>query len=323
MSDWNKYTNDDLSWDREVMHFENYSIFQTSSWAMFLQKKGWKCLRLQKNNKESRSYLQGFYKSYPFGIKIFWFPDWILGAYENSTGIINSIRKITGCKFFYIRLRSYRQKNISQISSIRDQFYIVDLPFDSGLTMKIDLLRPLEEIKAKLSKNWRRNLNRSNKIEYQIIQIRSAKTVFHVYEKFSKLKGLDMPFSYEDIAKLIDSFAERITIFATKTPDGIIHSIRGFVSYNNKSLDIFAAGDEFSRKYYMSYKLCWHQISFMHSIGIKEFDFNGVDPNGNLGVYNFKKGTGAELVELNGEFEAASFKCLLRPINFFLNLFRK
>jgi lipid II:glycine glycyltransferase (peptidoglycan interpeptide bridge formation enzyme) len=53
----------------------------------------------------------------------------------------------------------------------------------------------------------------------------------------------------------------------------------------------------------LSYALCWELFNRCQSLGCNNFDFNGVDPENNMGVYNFKKGTGARLVETLGEFE--------------------
>ena len=48
----------------------------------------------------------------------------------------------------------------------------------------------------------------------------------------------------------------------------------------------------------------------------KNYDLNGVNPSANLGVYNFKKGTGAKLIEEIGEFEWSNNFILKSLVNF-------
>ena len=88
-----------------------------------------------------------------------------------------------------------------------------------------------------------------------------------------------------------------------KTSDGSIQAIRGAIIRDKQAFDIFAAANALSRKNYLSYALCWELLMRCKSKGCINFDFSGVDPKNNMGVYNFKKGTGSHLVETLGEFE--------------------
>jgi lipid II:glycine glycyltransferase (peptidoglycan interpeptide bridge formation enzyme) len=105
-------------------------------------------------------------------------------------------------------------------------------------------------------------------------------------------------------------------VIGVKTPDGIVQAIRGAVIRGNKAIDIFAAANSFSRKHYLTYGLCWELVNRCKSMGCVDFDFNGVDPKNNMGVYNFKKGTGAKLVETLGEFEYSNSFIMKKLVNF-------
>jgi lipid II:glycine glycyltransferase (peptidoglycan interpeptide bridge formation enzyme) len=61
--------------------------------------------------------------------------------------------------------------------------------------------------------------------------------------------------------------------------------------------------------------LCWELVNRCQSLGCHDFDFNGVDPENNMGVYNFKKGTGARLVETLGEFEYSNSFIMKKLVN--------
>ena len=91
--------------------------------------------------------------------------------------------------------------------------------------------------------------------------------------------------------------------------------MRGAIIRNHQAIDIFAAANAFSRKHYLSYGLCWELVNRCKSIGCSDFDFNGVDPENNMGVYNFKKGTGAKLVETLGEFEYSNSFIMKKLVN--------
>ena len=80
--------------------------------------------------------------------------------------------------------------------------------------------------------------------------------------------------------------------------------------FGNKGLDMFAASTQEARKAYASYALFWAIIEACRNEGILYYDLGGVNPDNNLGVYNFKKGTGAKLVNYLGEWDWASVPLL-------------
>ena len=49
--------------------------------------------------------------------------------------------------------------------------------------------------------------------------------------------------------------------------------------------------------------------------GCSTYDLNGIDPANSMGVYNFKKGTGAEAKASLGQFEQSNSKALKYVIN--------
>ena len=60
----------------------------------------------------------------------------------------------------------------------------------------------------------------------------------------------------------------------------------------------------------ISYAVFWMLAETCFQLGIKEFDLSGIDPVNNRGVYDFKKGTGADQIDFQGEWEIASPKIL-------------
>jgi len=80
-----------------------------------------------------------------------------------------------------------------------------------------------------------------------------------------------------------------------------------------------AAGSE-ARKVYASYATLWGMAQECHVRGVNLFDFSGVDPQNNKGVWDFKRGTGAQPIEYLGEWECATSEFLRKVINFMMRL---
>ena len=59
------------------------------------------------------------------------------------------------------------------------------------------------------------------------------------------------------------------------------------------------------RKAYSSYEVFWKLCQELHNRGVARLDLSGIDPVNNVGVYNFKKGTGAAAVTYLGEWECS------------------
>ena len=304
MSDWTIYNDNDENWKGQVSHLEGATYLHDNEWAKHLGSLGWTVSRWHyQQDGESFAFLQGFLKRYPFGVGVLWFPDWIAGDYKLSHGVTDVLRKSLSLRFLTIRIRSHHQKNDQDLKFLEQAFSCVSKPLDSGMTMHLDLSISAEKLHQGLSKNWRRNLKRSNKLDYEIVEVRDVETISRLYSEMGKVKGLSEFFSSQQIESLMNSYAEQIVVIGARTPDGVVQAIRGAIIRNHQAIDIFAAANAFSRKHYLSYGLCWALIKRCQSLGCHDFDFNGVDPENNMGVYNFKKGTGAQLVETLGEFE--------------------
>ena len=74
------------------------------------------------------------------------------------------------------------------------------------------------------------------------------------------------------------------------------------------------AGGE-ARKVYASHATLWAMLDHCSRLGLCDYDLSGVDPVGNKGVFDFKHGTGARLVECLGEWEWAALPGLRRAVN--------
>jgi hypothetical protein len=317
VSNWSLYNSDDANWKNQVSHLESTTYLHDNEWAKHLGNLGWTLCRWHhQQDGESIAFLQGFLKRYTFGVGVIWFPDWIAGDYKLSQDIADVLKKSLSLRFLTIRIRSHHQKNDKELKFLEKEFSCVSRPFDSGLTMHLDLSISIDELHQGLTKNWRRNLKRSDRLEYEIVEVRNIETIIKLYKELGEAKGIGKLFSSQQIDSLMNSYGDQIVVIGVKTPDGIVQAIRGAVIRGNKAIDILAAANSFSRKHYLSYGLCWELVNRCKSLGCADFDFNGVDPENSIGVYNFKKGTGARLVETLGEFEYSNSFIMKKLVNF-------
>ena len=317
-TEWKIFEGSNDSWDEKVNHSSQPSYLNKSSWANYLNSQGWTVSRfISFDEKKKEAYcIQGFTKRYFSYIGIIWFPNFNTSNESNGDDLIKLIKDKLNFKIFYIRLRSHIQKNNFEI--INPPFGKVKNPIDSSKTMILNLENSKEKMYENLSKNWRRNLNRSKKLDYEIVDVLDAKIISQLYKNFENLKGISSLFTYSQIKNLILSYKKNILVIGARYK-GEIHAIRGALVIDDHAIDIFAVTNEYARKNYFSYQLCWNLLNRSKNLGCVSYDLNGVEPEKNIGVYNFKKGTGAELVETIGEFEYSSNYAFKKIVNFYIN----
>jgi len=315
---WVLYEGSDTNWEKQVVEVEGSTYLHDNRWANNLNSLGWEVCRWNyKQGDESIAFLQGFLKHYPLGIGVLWFPDWIVGDYELGRDMTSFLKKSLSLRFLIVRMRSHHQNNNQELAILKQSFRCALNPFDSGMTMHLDLSVSPEKLHQGLSKNWKRNLKRSKRLSYEVIEIKDADTVVRLYSEMGEVKKMKEFFSRRQITSLMDSYKDKLIIIGARTPDGKVQAIRGAIIRGGQAIDIFAAANAFSRKNYLTYGLCWELVNRCKSLECDCYDFNGVDPENNIGVYNFKKGTGANLVKTLGEFEWSNSNFL----NFVINRF--
>ena len=72
--------------------------------------------------------------------------------------------------------------------------------------------------------------------------------------------------------------------------NGNVLASRAVYHGGHTTLDLLAASSEGARNTYANYLAVWRMIQRAREKGAGRFDCGGIDPKGNPGVYNFKKG---------------------------------
>ena len=310
------FNHSDLVWKTELSKSNCYSYLNDNDWAKYLEVSGWETCRWTFEDNNYTFFLQGFLKIFPFNIRLLWFPDFNLYSNFENRIEVKKIISLLGHGYYYVRIRCHKIYNSKDLKDLKSELFRPKFPLGSGYTMYLDLTSDRKLLKKNLTKNWRKNLKRSNRIDYNIVDFKNPKIVYDLYNKMAKEKSLNQLFSLRQISTIISQYQKNLILIGAKTADGKIHALRGAIIYKHTAIDIFAASDHFAKKNYLSYALCWELILRCSSKGLKRYDFNGVDYEKNIGVYNFKKGTGAKLVKQLGEFEWSNSIILRTLINY-------
>ena len=161
------------------------------------------------------------------------------------------------------------------------------------------------DIDSRLTRNWRHNLKRARKSEGLTMRWCETSTdreaavlaLMGMYEKLKQRKSFS---GAMDIGKIKDLLVRDSNFFvAVAEVDGKPVAVRVGYRSSNCITDFLAASNELAIKNYANYLLLWSLIKKAESLNLDGFECGGIDPLENPGVYNFKRGLGAEL-SVNG-----------------------
>lgn len=194
-----------------------------------------------------------------------------------------------------------------------------EVPVTGTGTVLLDLKRAEPELRAALSKNWRHNLSRAEKRDLEIRWVggdlaarrEGAARMAALYAALTQRKGFAGAL---DAVALIEAVGEDPALeFLEVWKDGVLHASRmGWIG-GETSLDLLAASSDAARNSYANYLALWALIDRSRQRGARVFDCGGIDPAGNEGVYNFKKGLSGEVVH-TGRLWLRTRPGLLHPL---------
>ncbi len=321
---WLPYKGDNNSWNEILSSFPDKGYLNDVSWGKHLSNMGWVCMRWEFSRSGSpKAYCQSFFKSYPFRVGMLWIPDGILGDHRYSASLHKDLFKALDLRYCYIRLRDSMVFNVDDYIKLLIGGWIrPKTSLSAAMTMSLDISQPIEVIKAGLTKNWRKTLKKSSAMPFDIVVINDPEVIASLYLEMKSSKSLKAREIHSDAAikSLMKIFGNNIVVLGAKDAEGKMVAIRGAILNNKKATDIFAATSQKGRTLIASHSLFIALINECQNRGCIIYDLNGIDPSNSIGVYNFKKGTGASAEASLGEFEWSSNKLLSLGINFISKL---
>lgn len=315
MVKWEIFNGTSEEWGLRLSKLPYLSLYQSYEWGEVKKEDGWGVVRLATENKDSQA--QIFYKRLPLNGVFLWCPGGILGRRKKID--IETLKKNLSFTYYYFRV-SFHDKSVSMEDLFQLNYSKPLYCLNSNQCMVLDLKPTEEELLNNMSSNWRHNLKRFDKknITVSLWEKPDAEMIYAYYEKFEKMKGLGQQHSLNSIKGVIAKFKEKLVVFRALNEEGELLALRAYIFNGEQALDWYAISSEAGRKLYASNGVLWKLLQHAKKEGITNYDLSGVDPINNAGVYNFKKGTGAKLVEYPGEVEIATISLLNYPINILL-----
>jgi len=170
-------------------------------------------------------------------------------------------------------------------------------------TFVLDLAPPIEELRRNLDAKWRNKLNQSEKKGLKVLAGNGTaeyRTFCRMYDQMWKRKTFETTVDVEEFGRLQEELPEthrmRILICERERVPvaGLVVSAMG-----DSAIYLLGATSDEGLNAKGAYLLQWTLIQWLKGNGIRWYDLGGIDPEGNPGVYSFKRGlSGADVHQL-------------------------
>jgi hypothetical protein len=313
-SDWTSWSGTDQQWNTAINEFAFSNIYQSAQWAHYKSAAGWSNLRLVRLDSEQKlvAVAQCLVKKGPLNSAVLWIPGGPIGSVEcPASSLLKSIKEELKVSILYVRASFFNP------TTNEDELMLKDLGWTRcrtslGAQKSMDYLldQPEEIRRVRCTTNWGRNLRRAEKnINRPYLWSHpDASEIASSYSEMNQFKdvtNLDLSRSESEISNIIDSFKDELLIIRCDDDRGNIDSLRGVLRFSNRAWDFLALTSPNGRKNYSSHAVFWHLTNVCQSLGVESIDLSGIDPENNKGVYDFKKGTGAQQIDYLGEWDVA------------------
>ncbi len=203
--------------------------------------------------------------------------------------------------------------SIIEISDINEYFTNFEIGIrQSGFIRPLLSLSPLSLIVRtqggfKFHRNWRRNVRKALKTEYEFEVIDNPtdyhlKEFLRLFNQLKERKSLGFTISIESIAKLLNS--SNYKLFFVKDIEG--EPVSGRVVYicGDKSYDVYAANSYQGIENGAAYFIQECVLNYLEEIGVKQFDFGRISPSNDEmnNIYVAKNYSGGEPIAYNGQW---------------------
>jgi len=163
-------------------------------------------------------------------------------------------------------------------------------------TFYIDANLPLEELRKKLSGNWRKKLKKSENEDLRIVSGREEsqfQEAEKLYLEMVKRKRFDQGIDVNKLKAVQFCLPLAMKMISTICySNDVPISCLVFSAVGSTGIPILAATSDKGANYNGSYLLHWQMLVYLNENGFKYFDLGGIDKELNPTVYNFKHGMG-------------------------------
>jgi hypothetical protein len=171
-------------------------------------------------------------------------------------------------------------------------------------TLVLDLAPALAELRKKLDPKWRNKLSGSEKNNLKVIAgsgTEEYRTFCLIYNQMRKRKTFETTVDVEEFGRIQQDLAEPHRMRVLICEDGGV-PVAGLVAsaMGDSAIYLLGATSDEGLKSKGAYLLQWTLIKWLKEHGVRWYDLGGIDPEGNPGVYHFKRGlSGIDITQMN------------------------
>jgi len=207
---------------------------------------------------------------------------------------------------------------------------------DTYRTFLVDLTGSLEELRCRFDKKWRNQLSRSERNQLTVISGHGSeafRTFCVIYSQMRERKAFETTVDPEEFGRIQEALLESQRMHVLICQDkgvpvaGLVASAMG-----DSAIYLLGATSDAGLNAKGAYLLQWALICRLKERGVKSYDLGGIDPEGNPGVYHFKRGlSGIDICQIKPLGASASpvssgmvkaglamqrtFRASLKPLN--------
>lgn len=318
MVSWEHYQGLAKEWDGYVAALSG-GFYQTYGWGEVRRVAGWQPLRLLARRGGEVIAVASVLVKRKLGLAVCWVPGGPLGASDVLDGEFRAVlASALGTKLFYCRISLLRADQKDEAAFLYGAgWQRPRVAMSSGLTMSYALAGDEVERLKRTSGNWRHNLKRSGRYDLRIEhwETPDLEAISALYREMESLKSLPEQHSATELAAIFTQCRQQVVVYRCVDAEGRLLAIRAAGLCGAAAMDLLAVAGGEARKVYASHATLWALLDHCSRLGLREYDLSGVDPVGNKGVFDFKHGTGARLVECLGEWEWAALPGLRQAVN--------
>lgn len=321
-------------WSSLNERFDDSTIFQT--WSYGALKYGAKRLThvVMRRHGEVVAAGQGCVVKMPAlktGIVHFsWGPMWRVRGRKPDLGVLRAMtaamfREYASARGLMVRIRSYEVRDAADSSPISSVFAANGFHQAPGYhyrTMRVDLSRPLEELRQRFSGSWRRHLRAAEKKQFTIIQ-GSGDDLFQrfaaLHDEMHSRKRLvaynpDIAL-YQAMQKNLPDRLKMCVMICECEGEAVAANVVSAMGDTGSYLFGCSSDRAVRENLRGAYLLHWRSMEWLQAQGYRWYDLKGYEPERYPGVSHFKQGTRGEIVsfsEFNGcvnTLSIASVKC--------------
>ncbi|MFM7666438.1 MAG: lipid II:glycine glycyltransferase FemX [Actinomycetota bacterium] len=315
---WQPFVGTPADWDNLVIRLGARTPFQLSAWARFRETFGWQTRRLASD--DGLGAVQFLTRSVgPLGVA------WAAGG-PVGTSSADSLRELptavehaVGRRMLYTRIADHhpfsntRDEVLRQAGWSRPHRDIV-----TNQTLVRQLVLTGSSLSGDYSSNWSRNLRRGQQrnISADVWASPDLDAVARLHrdvENSKKSFNADWRAQTEALCNVVSCFGNRLLLVRACNPAGEVMAIRAAIIVGAHAFDFLAATSAEGRRCYASNVAMHALLVAVSHRGATSYDFGGVDPRTNKGVFDFKHGAGGLEHRYVGEFEITSPRAI-RPV---------